>query len=121
MRTPDVITLVGETPAAHGVFSAPAVSERKVYCSVRSVGMQEAYQAMANGLHPTYVFAISDFKDYEGEKILRFHGKNFRVIRTYRTGFGIELTCSEATIDAHTASIEPEVNNGGTNNSTSVS
>lgn len=99
MRTPDVITLVGENPAAHGVFDAPDTESRTVYVSVRSVGMNEAYQAMANGLHPTVVFRLSDSADYHGEKICLFHDKQYRVVRTYQTGFGIELTCEEITID----------------------
>jgi hypothetical protein len=99
MRTPDVIVLVGENPAAHGVFDAPDTESRTIYVSVRSVGMNEAYQAMANGLHPTVVFRLSDSADYHGEKICLFRGKQYRVVRTYQTGFGIELTCEEIAID----------------------
>lgn len=103
MRIPDVVTLVGENPAAHGVFDAPLEERRTVYAVVRSVGMQEVYQAMANGLHPSLVFKIADATDYIGEKIAEFHGKLYRIVRTYQTGFGIELTCEEITIDSATA------------------
>lgn len=99
----DVITLVGETPAAHGVFDVPTETQRQVFCSVRSVGMREAYTAMSNGLHPELVFVLSDYGDYNGEKILLYREKQYRVIRTYISGTSIELTCEEATVDRRQA------------------
>lgn len=95
----DVITLVGENPAAHGVFDNYTPTSRQVFCSVRSVGMSEAYQAMSNGLHPQFVFVLSDYGDYEGEKIVLYNNVRYRVIRTYRNNQSIELTCEEATND----------------------
>lgn len=97
----DVLNLVGETPVAHGVFDNTVVeASRQVYCSVRTVGMNEAYQAMANGLKPQYVFVLSDYTDYEGEKICEYQGKRYRIVRAYRNNQGIELTAEEITIDA---------------------
>ena len=96
----DVITLVAENPAAHGVLDDVTETQKQVFCSVRSVGMTEAYQAMSNGLHPQFVFILSDYADYDGEKVAIYNGKRYRVIRTYRQNQGIELTCEEATIDA---------------------
>lgn len=95
----DVITLITETQP-HGVFEDVAETPREVYCSVRSVGMSEAYTAMSNGLHPEFVFILSDYGDYNGEKILEYKGTRYRIVRTYRNNQGIELTCEEATIDA---------------------
>ena len=96
----DVITLVSESPAAHGVLDEITETQKQVFCTVRSVGMSEAYQAMSNGLHPQFVFVLSDYADYDGEKVAIYNGKRYRVIRTYRQNQGIELTCEEATIDA---------------------
>lgn len=96
----DVINLISETPGAHGVFDTPVETPRQVYCSVSSVGRSEAYKAMANGLHPEFVFLLSEYTDYQGEKIVEYHGTRYRVIRTYRQNQGIELTVEEATIDA---------------------
>ena len=96
----DVITLVSESPAAHGVLDVITETQKQVFCTVRSVGMSEAYQAMSNGLHPQFVFVLSDYADYDGEKVAIYNGKRYRVIRTYRQNQGIELTCEEATIDA---------------------
>lgn len=96
----EVINLVGETPAAHGVFDNYTPSSRQVFCTVRSVGMNEAYQAMSNGLHPQFVFSLSDYADYEGEKIVLYNNAKYRVIRAYRNNQSIELTCEESTVDA---------------------
>lgn len=100
MNFRDVISLVGETPAAHGVFDQTTEKPRQVYCTVKSVGMNEAYQAMSNGLHPQFVFVLSDYSDYDGEKIVLYNSVRYRVVRTYRNNQQIELTVEEATIDA---------------------
>ena len=96
----DVITLVSESPSAHGVLDEVTETQKQVFCSVRSVGMYEAYQAMSNGLHPQFVFVLSECGDYNGEKIVIYHDKRYRVIRTYQQNQGIELTVEEVTIDA---------------------
>ena len=96
----DVITLVSENPAAHGVLDEITETQKQVFCSVRSVGMSEAYQAMSNGLHPQFVFVLSDYADYGGEKVVIYNGKRYRIIRTYRQNQGLEMTVEEVTIDA---------------------
>jgi len=102
----DICYLVAENPAAHGIFDAPDETARMVLCTVRSVGQQEFYRAMANGLHPDIVFDMPAV-NYAGEKILLWarDGKTrqrYRVIRTYQDADKIELTCEEATIDGRT-------------------
>ena len=96
----DVITLVSESPSAHGVLDEVTETQKQVFCSVRSVGMSEAYQAMSNGLHPQFVFVLSECGDYNGEKIVIYHEKRYRIIRTYQQNQGMELTVEEVTIDA---------------------
>lgn len=96
----DVISLVSETPGAHGVFDATTEKGTQVFCSVRTVGMNEAYTAMANGLHPQFVFILSDYSDYNNEKIVLYNSVRYRVVRAYRNNQQIELTCEEATHDA---------------------
>lgn len=99
MMRQDVLYLVSETPSAHGIFDAPAETQRTVFCTVRSVGMQEFYRAMEQDLHPTYVFVLADYAEYGGEKICVYNGARYRVIRTYQTGGAIEITVEEATVD----------------------
>ena len=96
----DVIYLVGEDPAAHGIFDTPAETKRMVYCGVRSVGLSEFYRAMEQDLHPSFVFVLEDFAEYGGEKICEYKGTRYRIIRTYTAGGRIELTVEEATVDA---------------------
>ena len=61
MERSDVIYLIGEKPDAHGVFEKPKTTERMVFCTVRSVGMREAYLAMAHDRNPEVVFELTDY------------------------------------------------------------
>ena len=97
----DVVSLVNEAPAAHGIFEA-GVSETatQVFCQVESVSRSEYWHALQNGLEPSYVLRISEYADYGGQKIVVFRGRRYRVLRTYVTEHAIELTIGEATHDA---------------------
>lgn len=89
----DVLTLITEIPAARGAFEEAATTERVVYCTVRSVGMREAYEAMGHGLKPEWVFELAHAFEYQGEKRCIFRGVHYNVIRTYVTeADGIEIT-----------------------------
>lgn len=89
----DVLTLIAETPAAKGVFDSPAETTREVFCTVRSVGMQETYTAMGHGFRPDWVFELTHAFEYQGEKRCVFRGIEYRVIRTYvNDSDGIEIT-----------------------------
>ena len=90
----DVLTLIAETPDAHGVFATKTETKRNVLCTVRSVTRNEAYTAMGHGLRPDWIFILSHAFEYAGERNCEFHGVRYRVIRTYVTEVdGIELTC----------------------------
>ena len=52
------------------------------------------------GLEPSYVLKLSEYADYDGQKIVVFRGKRWRVLRTYVTEHAIELTIGEAVHDA---------------------
>ncbi len=95
-----VLYLIGENPAAHGVFDPPTETKRKVFCGVRSVTYSEYYRALENNIHPTLIFVLEDYAEYKGEKICEYEGKRYAVIRTYCDGQRIELTVEEATVDA---------------------
>ena len=101
MMRQDALYLVAESPADHGVFDKPEETQRLVYCSVKSVGGQEYYRALENGLRPVFVFVLNDYAEYQGEKIAVYHDVRYRVVRTYVTAQQtIELTVEEATVDA---------------------
>lgn len=93
MTKNDVVILITEVPGAHGVFEATIDQRREVFCSVKSIGMQEAYQAMATGLNPELKLVIPHDFEYQGESECEFHGIRYKIIRTYVTETdGIELT-----------------------------
>ena len=77
------ITLIGEDPKAHGVFDAPDNIENVVFAEVMSASQNEFYKARQNGLEPELVFKLTDYGDYDGQKIIEYDDKRWRVIRTY--------------------------------------
>lgn len=93
------IDLVAESPEAHGVFEAYTPTVTTVFAEVRSVTRSEFYRAKENGIEPTYVFRLTDYADYHGEKIAIMESKRYRIVRSYVTGQSIELTVEEATND----------------------
>jgi hypothetical protein len=93
MVTADVLTLIADSPESHGRFDAATETRRQVYCTVRSVGMREAYEAMSHGLRPEWVFVLTHSFEYNGEKRCEFRGVPYTVLRTYVTeADGIEIT-----------------------------
>lgn len=96
----DVIDLIAEDPRAHGIFVKPTEKKRTVFCTVRSVGMNEFYRAMEQDLHPSMVFTLEHYDEYMGEKVCEYHGTRYRIIRTYVDRQRIELVVEEATVDS---------------------
>ena len=125
----DVIYLISENPEAHGVFASTTETKKQCYCRVESVSRSEFYRARENGIEPELVFVLSEYADYNGEKIVEHNGKRYRVIRTYVAGSqqyrrsynevgnrSIELTVGEITADqvrATTGSSQTEVVTNG--------
>lgn len=108
----DVCYLIKETPGSHGVFDQPKRKERMVYCAIRSVSSAEYWRAHEQGLEPEIVFVLSDYVEYEGERLIRYgdgdKARYYNVLRTYVndawSSYGrqranrkeIEITCEEA-------------------------
>lgn len=86
----EVLTLIKRTPGTD------EISKREVFCSLRSVGVREFYQAHAVDLHPEAVFVLTDYLDYQGETLADHDGQRYRVLRTYRKGQGLELVVVSA-------------------------
>ena len=104
MMRADVIDLVTETASAHGVHDAVTETARTVYCTVRSVSRSEFYNALNAGVQPEYVFVLALAEDYQGERVVRYHGQKFRVVRTYMTeDDGIEITCERSDVNGEDA------------------
>lgn len=106
----DVIILV-KTPKytrdEEGNMS-PSTEERQVLCKNESVSRAEYYQAAQVGMHPEYVFVLSHYTDYEGEKFIKYTDwsnkhHDLYVSRTYRRpgSTELELIAEERTGNAH--------------------
>ena len=87
-----VITLLPEEN--RGVFDDPTeTTGTTVLVTVDSVGLNEYYKAMAEGLAPEVVFVLSDWADYSGEKRVLWEGTEYHVIRAAKRGMTMRLTC----------------------------
>ena len=95
----DTIELISESPEAHGVFETIQEERRTVLCEVKSVGMNEFYTALSQGITPSVVFELSDYSEYQGEKLLVWQGKRLRVTRTYVTNMKIEIIAEEVDVN----------------------
>jgi SPP1 family predicted phage head-tail adaptor len=97
----DVADLITLSPEAEGVGIERTETARRVFCTVKSIGMQEAYQAMATGLNPEIKIVLQHDFEYQDEPELDYAGKRYKIIRTYVTeADGIELTCQRVTGNA---------------------
>ena len=76
-------------------YGGPVITEvpRDVFAEQMSIGQKEFYQAHAVGLQPEIKFKLTDYLDYENETHVEHNGQRYRVLRTYRTGQALELTC----------------------------
>ena len=100
MMRADVIDLITENASAHGVHAAVTETARTVYCTVQSVSRSEFYNALNAGVQPEYVFHLALAEDYQGERVVRYKGQKFRVVRTYMTADdGIEITCERSDVN----------------------
>lgn len=90
----DILTLVTAIETTDE-FGDPVIAEttRDVFCEVASIGQKEFYQAAATGLQPEIKFVLADYLDYSGEKTVVHNGTRYRVLRTYRKGQELEITC----------------------------
>lgn len=74
-------------------------SRRVVFCSLRSIGHTEFYEAHAIDYHPELKFVLADYLDYDGETLVKYNDALYRVLRTYRTGQELELTVTRASAE----------------------
>ena len=96
MLRADVVTLISETPDAHGVYDETTAAERDVLCTVRSASYRDIQAAGSDGLRPELVFRLAQDFEYQGERICRYKGLVYNIDRTYFADGAdwIELTCS---------------------------
>lgn len=67
----------------------------EVFCKRASIGQQEFYSSAVVSLKPEFKLILADYYDYDNQKIVRYDGKLYDVIRTFVTKNTIELTVKE--------------------------
>lgn len=103
----DVIILIGERITGHDEYGNEIIeaTEHEVLCQVYGVTRNEFYSAAVANLHPEITVRLSDFEDYSGEKLVKFHDVLYSVVRTYRDsgsnhhGSGMPLNSIELTLE----------------------
>lgn len=75
------------------------IGRRKVFCSLRSIGQSEFYQAYATDYRPELKFVLADYLDYNGETLIEYDGVVYSVIRTFRTGQELEIVVARASAE----------------------
>lgn len=90
----DIISLISQSETTD-IYGDPVITEttKTVFCGVSSIGMKEFYQANASGFKPEIKFILADYLDYNDEKFISYDSKRYRVLRTYRNGHELEITC----------------------------
>lgn len=91
----DVLYLISETVQVDDSTGdwVTEKSSKPCFCEVKSISMSEFYQANAEGFKPELKFVIADYLDYNDERIVNYDGRDYEVIRTYRSqGNSLEIT-----------------------------
>lgn len=93
MMRADVCDLITVSPEAAGVGTERTETSRTVFCTIKSIGQQEAYLAMGQGLNPELKVVLAHEFEYQGEGLCEIGGVRYQILRTYVTETdGIELT-----------------------------
>lgn len=76
-------------------------TETEVFVQPRGVYNSEFYNAAQAGLKPTLTLFIANKTDYSGQKVLRYEGREYAVIRVdwKAQRDGISLICEERIIN----------------------
>lgn len=82
----DVITLISEPVTSYDEYGNEIreAQETDVFCQIYGVTRNEFYSAAVANLHPEITARLSDYADYAGQKLARYNGVLYSVIRTYR-------------------------------------
>lgn len=94
-----IATLIsfGEPTVDDAGNEIPTVTESDVFVQPRGVYQSEFYNAAQVGLKPSLTLYISNLTDYSGQKVLRYEGREYDVIRVDWSAQrdGISLVCEE--------------------------
>lgn len=94
----ELLTFVARTYADDG-YTKTGENFRDVFCRLASIGQTEFYQAQATDLRPELKFVLADHQDYEGEYLCIYNDEWYRVTRTYRAGWSLEIVVQRASAE----------------------
>lgn len=105
-----VAYLIMRSPEARGVLDEPTQKARKVFCTEKSVSMNELYQARADGFAPEIRLKLTQRFEWKGEDICIYKGTRYKIIRPYsdEKADGAELTLERERGNAAAPAEEPE-------------
>lgn len=93
MRYNEVIFLVTKESSFDDIGNQEYVETKDmVFANEMSVGMNEFYQAGANGIKPEAQFEVNSF-EYNGQSELDFHEERYSIIRTSKLGDNTRIVC----------------------------
>ena len=82
---------------------------RMVFCQIYGVTRNEFYQAAQVNLQPEITVKLSSFLDYKGEKLARYHGQLYSVVRTSQERgsgrSGMNFDAIELTLERKTGNV----------------
>lgn len=73
-----------------------SITQTKCYAKVQSVRTNEFYNAVENGLTPSFEFVIKKL-NYNGEEIIDYNGERYQLIRVVepKNKYDIVLVCAK--------------------------
>ena len=79
----DIVILKKESARSYDDYANEIITytERTVPALPKSVYNSEFYNAAQVGLHPSISLFIANRADYEGERLVNYHGQDYDVIR----------------------------------------
>lgn len=90
----EMIFLVSKTRIKNNVGDLIDSEDKKMrFAKVKSISLNEFYQAQAQGFKPEVKFVLADYLDYENQEEVIFSGFIYKVMRTFRSGNEIEIVC----------------------------
>lgn len=98
MQYQEIIYLVSIVEGVDSIGNILPTSEtsKKCYAKVQSVRTNEFYNAVENGLTPSFEFVVKKL-NYNGEEFIDYNGERYQLIRVVepKNKFDIVLVCAK--------------------------
>lgn len=90
----EVIKLIKEHEPVKDRYGneTPRYTARKVRAEAKDIGMREFYTAAQTDYKPECTAVLADYRDYDGETLVKWDDVIYHLVRKYRNGRQLELT-----------------------------